>query len=264
MTITAVNQPQSTGSFTNMGPKIALNEDHLSMDGIVLVWHKIRKNDLGVDAKFHVHTWAFNETMLERLEMFDEYSHDEETPLNEELREIAESDSEICLKEAAQGSLAEIGIPEIYHRDVRIVEKGDPTIVEITCSFLLETPLHEYISDKPEPLCPISVDATNFTFTADTSGAIITAAMDVSGDYIKCKGFSPLEKFGLMEAVCLPWHMHWLLDRGYDVSTATVGSDTRFHVHFHDYRIIPESGDVDDIDPYNLVLLTHESYPFLP
>lgn len=258
---TLLKPQQETAPKT--GPTITLNSHVLSKAGIDLVYHKIRPSDLGVDATFAVETLSFWETVEDGLEMFEEYTDDADDETKERLEKIAEENAEDCLINCAQEKLSEFGVPYEAHREAILTEKGYKSIVEIKCSFLIESLEADRHEARANPLCPVSVDGDNFTFTANTDGAIMTAAMDVAGDYAECDRRSPLKKFGQLEAYCLPWHTHWLLDRGYDVSLAQIGEDTRFHVHFYNYRLVPYSGDVDDMDEDDLVLLKNPARPIL-
>lgn len=255
------NPQQQTGPKT--GPTVIFDSSALSKQGIDLVRHKFRPSDLGVDAIFAVETWSYYDTVEQRMEMDDDYPDGLDEDALKALEEIAESDTEECLIDCAQSKLADWGVPYGAQQEATLTEKGYKSIVEIKCSFLIESLHAQRHAARTTPLCSVLVDGDNFTFTANTEKAIMTAVMDASGDYEDCDKRSPLEKFGQLEAYCLPWYTHWLLERGYDVSLAQVGEDTRFHVHFYDYRLVPYSGDIDDMDSDDLVLLTNPARPIL-
>ena len=258
---TLLKSQQQVGTKT--GPTITLNSHVLSKAGIDLVWHKFRPSDLGVDAIFAVETWSFWDTVEQGLDMMEEYADDADDETKENLGKIAEENAEDCLISCARDKLADWGVPYDAQQEATLTEKSYKSIVEIKCSFLIESLHAQRHAARTTPLCSVLVDGDNFTFTANTEKAIMTAVMDASGDYEDCEKRSPLEKFGQLEAYCLPWYTHWLLDRGYDVSLAQVGEDTRFHVHFYDYRLVPYSGDIEDMDSDDLVLLTNPARPIL-
>lgn len=258
-----IDQTHQTQTGPKTGPTITLDYHTLSKAGINLVWHKFRPSDLGVDATFAVKTWSFWETVEEGLGMFEEYTDDADDETKEKLEKLAEEGAEDCLISCARDKLAECGVPYKAQIEAELTEKSHESIVEIKCSFLIESLDADRHEARAKPLCSVSVDGDNFTFTAKTNEAIMTAAMDASGDYAECEKRSLLEQFGQLEAYCLPWHTHWLLERGYDVSLTQISEETRFHVHFHDYRVVPYSGDIDEMLDEDLLLLKNPARPIL-